>query len=279
MGKRIYINESQFASILIETQKILDEHVAVIDNTADAQKLIGMQWSDPDDIWFIQVTQRKKDFRNYNKRHGGASKWWSRVSGPDGTSRENFAGYGIVQGATKQEAIDSLKNITIHLNPWAAKIIGQTDVTSNGKMEAIYSVCDKLWARAYITINKRSLSRTKRIAGNRQNDPRAFEKELSRNHRDPNFSPWSMVDMDIDNPGAWSETDNALKKLNINPSISHKSHDGMHYFFNNRDIMNYTEHSPEFSPIARKYAASKQPGEAFTMKYDAKMIVYSPCGQ
>ena len=72
---------------------------------------------------------------------------------------------------------------------------------------------------------------------------------------------------------------NSLKKLNITPSIKHSSHDGTHYFFNNRDIMNYSEHSPEFSPIARKYAASKQPGEAFTMKEDAKMIIYSPCGQ
>ena len=278
MGKRIYITESQLGKILEDTG-VLDEHIAVIDNTTDAQKMVGMQWSDPDDVWFIQVTQRKKDFRNYNKRHGGSSKWWSRVSGPDGTSRENFVGYGLVQGATKQEAMDSLKNITIHLNPWAARIIGKNDVDSNGGMEAIYSICDKLWARAYITINKRSLKRTQRIAKNRPNDPRAFEKELSRNHRDQNYYPWSMTDMDIDHPNAWSETDTALSKLNINPVISHGSHDGKHYFFNDRAIMNYDEHSPEFAPIARKYAANKQPGEAFTMKYDAKMIIYSPCGQ
>ncbi|MBP5723238.1 MAG: hypothetical protein J6X18_06670 [Bacteroidales bacterium] len=278
MGKNIYITESQLSRILAENGMI-DEHIAVIDNTSDAQKLVGLQWNNPDDVWFVQVTQRKKDFRSYNKRHGGTSKWWSRVPGPDGTSRENFVGYGLVQGSTKQEAMDSLKNITIHLNPWAAKIIGQTDVKSNGGMEAIYSICDKLWARAYITINKRSLSRTQRIAKNRPNDPRAFEKELSRNHRDENYYPWSMTDMDIDHPNAWSETDSALNKISINPVISHGSHDGKHYFFNDRKIMKYSEHSPEFAPIAKKYAANKQPGEAFTMKYDAKMMIYSPCGQ
>ena len=277
MKKNIIITEEQFDRIL-ESKGLLNEHVAVIDNTGDAQKMIGLQWKSPDDVWFIQVTQRKKDFRSYNKRHGGTSKWWKRVPGEDGTSRENFVGYGLVQGNSAQEAMDNLKNITIHLNPWAAQIIGKNDVTSNGGMEAIYTLCDTLWARAYITINSRSLSRTKRIAS-RSSDPRALEKELSRNHRDPKFSPWSMIDMDIDDPNAWSETDTALQKINLNPTIMHNSHDGKHYFFNNRGIMNYTEHSPEFRPIAKKYAASKQPGEAFTMKYDAKMIIYSPCGQ
>lgn len=276
MGKRIYITESQLSAILAENGMI-DEHIAVIDNTKDVESLIKMQWTSPDDYWFIQVTQRKKDFRNYNKRHGGSSKWWNRVQGIDGTSRENFAGYGVVKGNTMQDAIDCLHNIKIKLNPWAAQIIGQREVTSNGNMEAIYGICDKLWARAYITINKRSMSRSQAIAKN--GGLRAFEKESSRNHRDATYYPWSMIDMDIDDNNAAADTDAALKKLNIAPSIKHSSHDGTHYFFNNRDIMKYSEHSPEFSPIARKYAASKQPGEAFTMKEDAKMIIYSPCGQ
>ena len=277
MGKRIYITESQLDALL-EKKKMIDEHIAIIDNSKDVEKLISMQWTSPDDYWFIQVTQRKKDFRSYNKRHGGTSKWWKRVQGVDGTSRENFAGYGIVMGNTLQDAIDCLHNIEIHLNPWAAQAYGQKDVKSNGNMEAIYDICDKLWARAYITINKRSYSRSQRLAS-KSTDPRAFEKESSRNHRDPQCYGYSMIDMDIDHPGAESETDTALQKLGITPAIKHASHDGVHYFFKNRDIMNYTEHSPEFSPIARKYAASKQPGEAFTMKYDAKMIIYSPCGQ
>lgn len=269
MAKNIIITESQF-------QKLF-EHIAVIDNTSDAEKLISMQWTSPDDYWFIQITQRKKDFRNFNKRHGGNAKWWDRVPGIDGSSRENFAGYGVVRGNSVQEAIDSLRNITIKLNPWAAQKMGQASVQSNGNMEAIYDICDKLWARAYITINKRSMSRTQRIA--QKGGLRAFDKESSRNHKDAQYYPWSMIDMDIDDPNAWKETDDALKKIGITPSISHKSHDGMHYFFDNRNIMNYTEHSPEFSPIARKYAAKKQPGEAFTMKEDAKMILYSPCGK
>lgn len=275
-ARNIYITESQLSRILAENGMI-DEHIAVIDNSKDVEKLISMQWTSPDDYWFIQVTQRKKDFRNYNKRHGGNSKWWNRVQGVDGTSRENFAGYGVVKGNTLQDAIDCLHNIKIKLNPWAAQIIGQNEVKSNGGMEAIYDICNKLWARAYITINKRSMSRTQKIA--QKGGLRAFEKESSRNHRDAQYYPWSMIDMDIDDPNAASDTDSALSKLKINPAIRHSSHDGTHYFFDNRDIMKYSEHSPEFSPIARKYAASKQPGEAFTMKEDAKMIIYSPCGQ
>ena len=200
MGKRIYITESQLGHIL-ESNGILNEHVDVIDNTSDAEKLISMQWASPDDYWFIQVTQRKKDFRNYNKRHGGNSKWWYRVQGIDGTSRENFVGYGVVKGNTLQEAINCLHNIKIKLNPWAAQIIGQNEVQSTGNMEAIYSICDQLWARAYITINKRSMSRTQKIA--QKGGLRAFDKESSRNHRDAHYYPWSMIDMDIDHPNAW----------------------------------------------------------------------------
>ena len=133
MAKNIIITESQFHKLF--------EHIAVIDNTSDAEKLISMQWTSPDDYWFIQITQRKKDFRNFNKRHGGNTKWWDRVPGIDGSSRENFVGYGVVKGNSVQEAIDSLRSITIKLNPWAAQKMGQTSVQSNGNMEAIYDIC------------------------------------------------------------------------------------------------------------------------------------------
>ena len=119
----------------------------------------------------------------------------------------------MVKGNTMQDAIDCLHNIKIKLNPWAAQIIGQREVTSNGNMEAIYGICDKLWARAYITINKRSMSRSQAIAKN--GGLRAFEKESSRNHRDATYYPWSMIDMDIDDNNAAADTDAALKKLNI----------------------------------------------------------------
>ena len=276
MGKRIYITESQLSAIL-ESTGVIDEGIAIIDNTKDVENLIKMDWASPDDFWFIQVTQRKKDFRNYNKKHGGNSKWWTRVQGVDGTSRENFAGYGVVKGNTMQDAINCLHNIKIKLNPWAAHIIGQTEVRSNGNMEAIRDVCDKLWARAYITINKRSMARTQRIA--QKGGLRAFEKESSKSHRDATYYPNTMLDMDINNDNAAAETLAVLKKLNILPFSTQGSHQGTHYFFKNRDIMNYSENSPEFSPIAKKYASDKQPGEAFTMKEDAKMIIYSPCGQ
>lgn len=280
MAKNIYITESQLKHIC-ENNGLVLEHETVVDNMADAEKMIRQQWSSPDDFWFVQITQRKKDFRSYNARHGKISKWWNRDPSVDGTGRENFAGYGVVKGKTADDAVDSLKNITIKLNPWAEKLVGSKSVSSQGNAEAVYAVCDKLYARAYITINKRSMNWVQARIQNRIANGvlRAFEIESSRLHdnpRDEQYYPWVMIDMDIDNPQAWAEMDKYLASQGFNPSIVHKSHDGIHYFFNSPKIANAMVKFQQFN----KYATNNRPGDPpVLIKRDAKMILYSPCGQ
>lgn len=279
MARNIYITESQLN--FLSENGVLNEHETLIENFSDAERLIDMQWTSPDDYWFVQITQRKKDYRSYNKRHGGNSMWWNRVNGVDGSSRENFAGYGVIKGNTKDEAKQSLKDITVKLNPWAAKIIGSQTVSSAGNCEAIKNVCDTLYARAYITINKRSMNWMQSRIQNRIANGilRAFEKESSRLHDDPRdekYYPWVMIDMDIDNQQAWNEMDQYLASQGFNPSIVHKSHDGMHYFFNSPDIANAILNFAKFN----KYVTNNRPGDpAVLIKRDAKMMLYSPCGK
>ena len=262
----------------------MDEHVALVDNTSSAEKLIHMQWTSPDDFWFVQITQRKKDYRSYNRRHGGNAMWWKRVNGIDGTSRENFAGYGVVSGNTADEAVESLKNITINLNPWAQKIVGTNVVTSNGNMEAVRDVCDKLYARSYISINKRSMSHAQQrvqIWNAKGKGERAFEKHASRNREDPRdekYYPYVLIDNDIDNQQAWQEIGDYLKKKNYNPVFSLPSHDGQQIIMDNPAVAN--DRSVDFTPFFRKYATNNKPGDPpILIKRDAKMILYSPCGR
>ena len=44
MPKRIYITESQLDALL-EKKKMIDEHIAIIDNSKDVEKLISMLFS------------------------------------------------------------------------------------------------------------------------------------------------------------------------------------------------------------------------------------------
>ena len=281
MGKNIYITESQLKHIC-ENNGLIFEHEMVIDNIGDAERLIRQQWQSPDDFWYIEITQRKKDYRTYNKRHGGNTMWWKREQGVDGTGRANFVGYAVISGNSADEAVDCLKNVEVKLNPWSSRLMGgMSSVTSKGHMEAIYDVCNKFYGRAYITINKRSMSWLTARIQNRiaRGVLRAFQKEASRQHenpRDEQYYPWVMIDMDIDNQNAWNEMDKYLASKGFNPEIVHKSHDGMHYFFKSPAIANAMLQFTQFN----KYTTGNKPGDpAVLVKRDAKMILYSPCGK
>ena len=279
MAKNIYITESQLD--FLSESGVLNEHEALVENFGDAEKLVDMQWTSPDDFWYVLITQRKKDYISFNKRAGANSIWWKQANNVDGSYRENFAGYGIVSGNTKDEAIQSLRNITIFLHPWAEKILGSKTIQSSGNFEAVKTVCDKLYARSYITINKRSSNWLNSRIKNRiaRGVLRAFEKEAGRLHdnpRDEQYYPWVMIDMDIDNKQAWQEMDQYLASKGFNPSIVHKSHDGMHYFFNSPDIANAMLSFLQFD----KYTTKNRRGDpSILIKRDAKMMLYSPCGK
>ena len=164
---KIVIKESQLRRCILENVNkalnslLFESHLKVVDNINDIVKLVGDTWESPDDIWWIKIESRLKDHLGYNRRNNPQQKkWWSRVPGPDGTSRENHVGYVIVRGANKEACQRSILNAVVHLNPWAAKQCGVKSVYSNGNAEAIKLVCNYFFARSYITINKRSMNDT-----------------------------------------------------------------------------------------------------------------------
>ena len=278
--KNIYITESQFNELFPDKKDVLYEHVNILNGVKLAEDIIREEWTSPDDFWFIQITQRKKDFRNYNARHGGTSKWWNRVPSIDGSSRENFAGYGIVQGNTVDEAVNSLKNVTVKLNDWAAKIIGTPTVPSNGAIEGVISVCDKLWARAYMTINKRSMSLIQGLVKKdvaRGRGLRSFEKHSSEpytGYGSEKTHPMTLIDNDIDDQKAWDDMEKLVKSKGYTPFRSTLSHDGKHFLYKTPDIEKI-----DFSQFNR-YSTNNKPGDPpVLVKRDAKIILYSPCGQ
>jgi hypothetical protein len=153
--------ESELSDMILESvyRVLAEAHLAEVNNMDTALKLIDTQWSSEDDAWWVKIEARLKDYKNYNKRNPGQKpRWWKRTPGPDGTGRENHVGYVLVNGKTKEECINSLKNAVVHLNPWAAQLAGTDTVYSNGNMEAVKQICKMFLARAYMTLNKRSMT-------------------------------------------------------------------------------------------------------------------------
>ena len=100
--KKIILTEGQYKYIISGGAKSsLNEHVNEIYNVNAGIKLIDAQWESPDDFWYIYITQRRKDNRDtFVKNHNASG---SKTFG------DNYIAYGIVQGNTKEEAIEGLK--------------------------------------------------------------------------------------------------------------------------------------------------------------------------
>ena len=264
-----------------------EEHLKVVDNIDEIIDLIGQYWTSPDDMWWINIDSRKKDFRNYNKRETNKhnQKWFTRVNRIDGTHRENHVGYVLVRGRTKEAAQNSLKNCVVHLNPWAADMCGTDTVYSNGNAEALKIVCNRFFARSYITINKRSIKKIIRIS--RLDKIRGLFKGREFHHRagqiksgiDASGVDWSkeyplgLIDCDIDIPEAHKELENYLMQNGVNIIKKRQSHDGMHYIVPIKDVQGLN-----FS-FMDKYATNNKPGDPNVLfKPDAKIPVYSAIG-
>lgn len=265
-----------------------EDHLKVVDNIATVIDWVNENWTGPDDMWWIEIDQRKKDFRNFNKRNHTTrrnEKWWSRVSGPDGTSRANHVGYVIVRGNTKEACVDSIRNAVVHLHPWAAKQMGTKMVRSNGNAEAIKIVCNTFFSRAYMTINQRSMNQTINRArqdketslfGNRAFHHRAGQ---SRSGIDSSGFNWTLtrkyglIDCDIDNVQGQQELEDYFRKNNVKVLKKMQSHDGMHYILPIEDAKGLTFN------FMNKYDTNNKPGDPSVLfKPDANMIVYSPIG-
>lgn len=292
-GQDDQVNESKYiVKNLIEKivrNVLYESHLKVVDNISEIVDLIGQQWTSPDDVWWIKIEARLKDYMNYNRRNDGKrnfrKKWWSRVNGPDGTRRENHVGYVIVRGANKEACQDSILNAVVHLNPWAAREMGTKTVYSNGNAEALKTVCHNFFARSYITINKRSMTDTINVARRDKSTGlfrgREFHHRVGQTRTGTDSSgvnwevkrPLGLIDCDIDDPTAQAELDKYLKQNGVTPLLRKPSHDGMHYVISIKDAQGL-----DFT-FLDKYATNNRPGDPNVLfKPDANLIVYSAVG-
>lgn len=280
------INESQIKETIINTiNSFLNEHNSVVNNIKSAEDIIRKQWSSPDDYWYIKIEQRKKDFRNYNKRNGGSGKWWVRTFGMDGTSRENHVGYAVVMGNTAEDAVNSLFNAKVHIHEWARQYFnGQSSIVSNGNCDAIIAVCDAMYARAYMTINKRSMSETKSVVkldnqrginGRRSFEERSMQAKFGKNSQNDWDAkrPWTLIDCDIDDPNEQAKLEKFMGDAGHKYAMKYSSHDGMHYLFDNPDIS-----KTDFKPFLGAKTINRAGDPPVLAKRDANMLLYSSCG-
>lgn len=271
---------------------ILSEaHLKKVDSISDIQNFIASTWSSPNDMWWIKIEARKKDFISYNKRNGGKNqKWWKPVGGADSTNRENHVGYAIVRGRTKEDAVKSIQNAVVHLNPWAARIAGTKVLYSNGGAEAIKTACNQFFARAYITVNQRQMDAT--IDRARQDKKQGLFKGREFHHRagqmrtgvDKSGKDWSaerkygLVDCDVDNAQAQAWLENYFAQKGVDIKVKKPSHDGMHYIISIADA-NKCDFDYIARYMAKNYNTRNRPGDPPVLfKPDANTMLYSNVG-
>lgn len=272
----------------------VDEEIVrpLVNNMTSILDIIDRTWKSPDDIYFIKIDQRFKDFRNYNADKGfnvgdrGSKRWKQEdPSGKDSTRRENHVGYAIIRGITKENCKENVLNATVHLNPWAARLYGKNVVQSNGGMEAIIEICHRFFARAYMVINPRSMKKTIDRARSDKQQGKFKGREFvhragqSKSGFDGSIDwdkqyPDALIDCDISDPNAWKDVEALLNANNCHIYNKMKSHQGIHF------IVNYDECKKiDFSSIMRKYPSFNKPGDpAILLKHDANTMVYSPAG-
>ena len=274
---------------------ITEVHLQEVDNISDIENFILSTWSSPSDMWWIKIDSRKKDFISRNKRNAGVpgykEKWWKSVGGADGTGRENHVGYAIIRGRTKEDAINSLKNAVVHLNPWAASYMDDVnEMYSNGRGEAIIQACNFFFARAYITINSREMDAT--IDRARQDKKIGLFKGREFHHRvgqartgvDKSGTNWGkkrplgLVDCDVDNAQAQAWLENYFAQKGVTIEEKRQSHDGMHYIISiddgNKCDWKYINRYME-----QNYNCPNRPGDPPVLfKPDANIMLYSNVG-
>lgn len=292
MKRKIILNEYTFRNLISDiVLEVLNEaHLPVVDNISSIIEMIGKQWTSPDNVWWIKIEARIKDYMNYSKRRKPDEpvRWWKRKSKIDSTNRENHVGYVIIRGHTKEACQDSLRNAVVHLNPWAAREFGRSTVYSYGNSEAIRTVCNKFFARSYITINPRSMSstikRAKMDKANIYHNPfkgREFHHRIGQARTGIDSSgvnwtvlrPYGLVDCDVDDENAQAELERYFADNNVDVMLKKQSHDGMHYIISIEQAKNLN------FDFMDKYSTNNRKGDKNVLfKPDANIIVYSPVG-
>lgn len=282
----ISITDSDIKNMVKEcVESVLNEHVDEVFQLNTAINLINKQWESPDDFWYVYISQRYKDnVKTFQKNHVG-----------DGSTnfRVNFIAYGVVSGNTKEEAIESLKKITMNVNEsYQDKISTRgnkvSKVPSHSDISSIIMLCNRFNARCYMTVNKRSMVQANNYAdalkSRGMEKGREFQFAAGRQMANDDINvkwtkvrPWGLIDCDIDDPKAQAELEKYLEDNGIKYEEKYESHDGMHYLFSNRDAAKL-----KYDFFDRKYRkpdpTRRKSDPLIMFKGDACMLLYSPCG-
>lgn len=299
----------------IENTSNTDEHIDIVggpetDKLDTAIRIIKNTWRSPDDYWVVEIRARKKDHMKYNTKTTPIKGWIGKGG--------NKVGIAYIHGKTVEEAINSLRNLTISLFDWAAdtliengyKIQNNEFSIKDNNMGTVYKLCDLFFARAYFTINKKSFNKTKEV----------FTKKTGNTHidfMDPMFLSFALygngyplyayIDCDID-PESESkfgkkETGiseinrfiNYLEEKNIRIYKVENSHNGVHIYtdaynfykvFKNpkqaRETLNKLfDITCDVGELKgkRRFSNNRIGDESILEKGgQAAMLLYSPCG-
>lgn len=281
------VSKNDIAKMVKESLSMILEHQDIINNFNTALWIIEQQWSGPDDFWFINIDSRRKDIINRQMEHPyykKGNRLWRRLGGEDDSAANgNIVGYIIVKGNTLEEALNCIKNPTVMFNDWAKNLVGRDSFSSNdGNMKAIKDVCEHFFARAYLTLNKRSMSSTldylKSKGKNTDFSSPDFKMVAGKmKHGKEYFKdyPLGLVDNDIDDEGMRDKVYNYLKDNGINVLKNFPSHDGHHAIVDNPEKY-YRMKMSQFND--RSMTNNKKSDSAVKIKQDGKLLLYSPCG-
>lgn len=273
---KIGINEIQnmvlesLKRILNEVYSVdaINEHLDTVDNFASIEDIISQQWESPDDVWFINIDQRRKD---WIKKSPEVKKMLVNKFG----KRIKYVGYAYIKGNTKEEAIKQLYNAKVYLYQAAAERLG-TNIVS-GK-DSIKNVCDAFYARAYILIHKRSFNQTSQECGTNDIHSSSFIDRVHVSNVNIKQHQWTLVDCDVDDASAQKELEDIFAKYGLTPVTKQESHNGMHYIFDNNEAGKIKGIFDDYNE-KHVVAGHHKDDPAVLAKRDSSMLLYSPCGQ
>ena len=280
-------------------KEAVDEHLDVVggpetDKLDTCIKIIKSTWETPDDFWVVEIKARIKDHHKYGIPSAS-------IGGFVGTAG-NRVGYSIISGRTCDEAIESLKNVNITLFDWATKFTnGEKNIQStDGNMNAVYDLCNKFFARAYFSINKRSMSQTKKAASLKNGGEYDF---LNVAIYGKGYNLITFIDCDID-PDAKSKLDfnkrgsdkikeliDLLKNNGITILKAEESHNGMHIYIPTREYKlnkkvidgelsnNFNARVKTINGNKFEYSDNRVTDEPIKFKDNSYILLYSPCGK
>lgn len=259
-GEKIYgniITESELKNddILYERRKVVDNFDMVKDY---------MEFNSPDDVYFVQITKRWKD--NQDKPDA----WQWKMSGKSQGTYHGGAEYLDYYLIHSPKDLDKIKNDVI-------------------------KTCNNNNARAYITINSRSVKQTEDFiktlkARHNPNDPQYKNAEAIAYGMAKSGSAWrdtrfkvlldvdtlkdTTVDINGKKVNVWDEVKKRIQKYNIKVAAEYETpSDGLHLILNNKNNKNL---KPFFDGL-KDFDGGHYKGRDATVhpSEDIKMVLYS----